>query len=318
MNHSRGGAQRSAGPVISLDIGGTSIRGGIVTDGARPEVQLHHRQPTEAEDGGPAVLRRALAIAQNLHALVPETRGISVACAGVIDPADGTVTSATELMPGWAGTDVGGALRAQTGLNCTVLNDVHAHALGEFHYGAGRGCASALVVAVGTGLGGGFLSGGQLVRGAGGLAGHVGHIHHPAASGLRCTCGRSGHLESVASGSGLTARYQERRGANDPNATDGAAVAAHAARGIQAAERALRVGGTALGECLGSLANAWAPERIILSGSVTGAGDIWWQAVREGYSASAMTPLQLRPIVLGELGDDAPLIGAAAMHRSNA
>lgn len=317
MRHSRPPTSNGAGPVIALDIGGTSIRGGIVTEGSRPQIRLRRREATQAQTGGAAVLKRVLTMAAALQAEAPEVTGVAVASAGVIDPATGAVASATELMPGWAGIQIGAALRAELNLESTVLNDVHAHALGEFHLGAGEGSSSTLVVAVGTGLGGAFISGGELILGAGGLAGHVGHMHHAAAAGIACSCGRTGHLESVASGSGMTSRYAETRQHEEPAADDGAAVAALASEATGTARKTLVAAGAALGECLGSLANAWDPETIILSGSVTGAGEPWWEAVRSGYCSSAMDALQDRPVVLGSLGDDAPLLGAAALHRES-
>ncbi|MGQ7786890.1 ROK family protein [Nesterenkonia sp. K-15-9-6] len=302
--------------LICLDIGGTAIRGGVATiaAGAVPQIGLRRRDLTHAAQGGAAVLRRAVQMVSAVLAEVPEAIGVAVSSAGVIDDATGQVVSATELIPGWTGVELGAALRRETGLRCTVLNDVHAHALGEVRVGAGEGCSSALVVAVGTGVGGALIHQGAPVRGAGGLAGHVGHMHHSAARQVVCSCGRTGHLESVASGSGIASRYAARRLPSDPEAADAAEVAAVAADVEGTARRTLITAGTALGECLGSLANAWDPERIILTGSVTGAGGLWWHAVRRGYAATAMDPLRHRALFRGALGDDAPLLGAATMH----
>lgn len=310
MNHRWVGG---APPMICLDIGGSSIGGAVVTLGESPEVHLRRSVPTGAQDGGRAVLDRAVSVARELQAEVPEVCGVGVASAGVIDPETGAVASATDLMPGWAGTALGAVLSEGLGLPLTtVLNDVHAHALGESRHGAGQGADSALVAAVGTGLGGAFIGTAGLVRGSGGLAGHIGHVQHAEAAGILCTCGRTGHLESITSGSGIEARYTARRGRDDPPAEDGAAVSRLAAEGVGLASATLRTAGTALGEALGSLSNAWDPEVIVLTGSVTGAGETWWSALRAGYASTAMDPLRGRTLTRGTLGADAPLLGAAS------
>lgn len=300
--------------VICLDIGGTSIRASAVTLNSQPMVTQRLRVETLAHQEGPAVLRRAVDLAADVHRYVPEAIGVAVASAGVISPGTGTVTSATELMPRWAGTEISRAVEYRLGLACTVLNDVHAHGLGEFTYGQGVGSSSALIVAAGTGLGGALVNDQELLRGSSGHAGHIGHVHHAAAEGLLCTCGRTGHLESIASGSGMAEQYANTRNSQDPVAAGGAAVVEHAGSGIAAAERVVHTAGRSLGESLGSLANAWDPERIILSGSVSGAGDVWWRHMLEGYRASAMDALQDRSLLRGALGDDAPLLGAAVDH----
>lgn len=304
-------------PVICLDIGGTSIRAGVVVLGTQPTVTSRLRTATLPQEGASAVLQRALDLAAEAHKQAPEADGVAVASAGVIGPGTGRVTSATELIPGWAGTELGETLSRKLGLPCTVLNDVHAHGVGEFSFGQGAGSSSAVVVAVGTGLGGAFFNAGELVRGPSGHAGHIGHVHHAEARGLRCSCGREGHLEVVASGSGMVQRYRQLKRSHDPPASDAAAVVAHAEDGVASAEQVVRAGAAALGESLGSLANSWDPERVILTGSVAGAGDLWWQELENGYRRSAMEALRDRPLLRGSLGDDAPLLGGAAHHQQS-
>lgn len=306
-----------AAPVISLDIGGTSIRAAVVTLGPQPIVKYRLRTATLPQQGASAVLQRALDLAAQAQQQAPAAVGAAVASAGVIGPGTGRVAFATELIPGWAGTEIGDAVTQHLGLPCTVLNDVHAHGVGEFCFGQGAGSSSALVVAVGTGLGGALFNAGELIRGPSGHAGHLGHVHHATARGLQCSCGRSGHLESVASGSGMHQRYGQLKRPHDPSAADGAAVVAHAYAGVAPAEEVVRAGGAALGESLGSLANSWDPERIILTGSVTGAGELWWQELKNGYRSSAMEALRGRPLLRGSLGEDAPLLGGAADHQES-
>lgn len=139
--------------VVAIDIGGTKIASALVTleEGAKPVVEFYDKIPTEAKKGGQQVLANAIKMARRVIELAGEdVCGIGVSSGGVIDPRTGDVTYANDMMPGWGGTHLGAELTAATGLPARVLNDVHAHALGEARWGAGRDASSCLVVAVGT------------------------------------------------------------------------------------------------------------------------------------------------------------------------
>lgn len=239
--------------------------------------------------------------------------GIAVSSAGVVDE-NGNIASATDTMPGWSGILLSDCLRNEFHVPVVALGDVQAHALGESTWGAGRSAQAVLLAGIGTGIGGAVCLGGKLLRGVHGLGGHLGHVTSPAAVGLLCSCGRTGHLEPVASGSGIIAQYRAERAASGRPVTgeiDGREISRLAEQGEKDAGRVIQTAGFSLGEALGSLANVTDPATIILSGSVTSAGDLWWEAVRDGYHSSAMDPVAQVPLVRGELGDSAPLIGAA-------
>ena len=340
------------GRYLVLDIGGTKIAAGVGTPGL---TSLNHRatRPTLPARGGAAVLETVLELAGDVAREAGDSlAGVAVASAGVIDRETGTVTSATDLIPGWAGTPLGPALCEATGLPAFVLNDVHAHALGEMRCGAGAGIQDAIVVGVGTGIGGAIVVGGRVLFGTRNLAGHLGHIHHRLAEGFMCSCGRQGHIESVASGTGVVDLYRFRTGAGrvstgadisraaddqvrtasiaywspsgDASPADsprereeavpsgGLELLRLAEHGDAEALKAFVDAGTALGEVLGSLANSLDPQAIVLSGSMTGAGEQWWEALRGGYRRQAMDPVREVPLMRGRLGGDAPLLGALA------
>jgi glucokinase len=196
--------------IIAVDVGGTKIRAGSVVDG----VLGHARTvPTPASAGARAILdtiaeAAAAVIAEpGRDAAVSEWR-IGVGAAGVIDPVTGTVVSATDSLSGWAGTRLVAELEARTQLRVRAVNDVHAHALGEAWSGASRGTGSSLLVAAGTGIGGGILWDRRLVTGRNSAAGHIGHLPAPAAAGLPCPCGATGHVEAIASGPAILATYR--------------------------------------------------------------------------------------------------------------
>lgn len=298
--------------IISVDIGGTKIASGLVTLGA-DEVRVEHvaSMPTEAALGGAHVLERIIASARRVADLAGEgVLGIGVSSAGVIDPVTGDVTSANDIMPGWAGTKLGSELEAALGLPVRVLNDVHAHALGEARRGAGRDAKSSLMVAVGTGIGGAFVEDGRIQLGAHGVAGHIGHVGCAAAEGLRCACGGEGHVETIAAGPAIIEEYRRLTGDADP-ALDGAEIERRAAAGDKSAAQAQLRSARAIGEVVAGMCSMLDPELIILSGSVALSGAIWHDGLAEAFAACAMAPCKAIPIVAGALSGDAPLIGAA-------
>ena len=303
--------------VVAIDIGGTKIASALVTLHAaeRPLVEFYEKIPTEAKQGGEHVLARAIASAKRVMEVAGgELDGIGVSSGGVIDPRTGDVTYANDMMPGWGGTHLGAELAAACGLPTRVLNDVHAHALGEARWGAGREAASCLVVAVGTGIGGAFAERGRIMLGAHNEAGHIGHVSCSDAAGVPCQCGATGHLETIACGPGIIARYAELGGETvlaDGTKIDGAVIDARAAAGDEAARAAEARSGHAIGEVLGSLTNMFDPTCIILSGSVAQCGPAWHDAMDAGWVEAVMPPCAATPIVSGDLGGDAPLIGAA-------
>ncbi|MEU3556415.1 ROK family protein, partial [Streptomyces fragilis] len=188
-------------PVVGLDLGGTKIAAALV--GADGTVLVRHTRPTPATGGAEAVLDALAEAAREVR--VPGVTRLGVAAAGVIDPVSGTVTSATDTIRGWAGTALAAGLAARTGLRVACDNDVRAAAATELADLGGDG--TLIYAAVGTGVGGAVAAGGRMLQGAGGVAGHLGHLPSPEADGLPCTCGATGHLEAIAAGPAITAHY---------------------------------------------------------------------------------------------------------------
>lgn len=303
--------------VVAVDIGGTKIACGLVTfsgDG-EPVVESVERIPTNPLRGGKAVLADVIAAVEAARARSPRpVAGVGISTGGVVDPRTGDITYANEMMPGWSGTPLGSAVEEACGIPCRVLNDVHAHALGEARWGGGRGYGSVLVVAVGTGISGAIVEGGVLALGSHDMAGNVGHMACEEAAGIECTCGAVGHLESVAAGPAIVEEYVRLSGEKtdpDGNPVGGAYISRLAEGGDEAAVAAEARSGCALGGVLASSANLIDPEAVILSGSVVQCGPVWHDALASGYADRAMAPVRDLPIEQGLLGDNAPLIGAA-------
>ena len=172
--------------VCSVDIGGTKIASAILeypASGGRPQVVYSAEVPTCAQEGGEAVYARIEGAIRAALEEKPELRvlGVGLGSAGVVDPKTGAIAYANAIMPGWSGIELGPRLREALNMPVEVIGDVQAHALGEAHWGAGRGHYSVLCLGIGTGIGGGYVEDGRAMRGFHGAAGHMGHIECTAA-----------------------------------------------------------------------------------------------------------------------------------------
>ncbi len=297
--------------IAALDVGGTKMAGALVrypAAGAAPEVVALRSVPTEAGRGGDAVLDTLTALVGDVAADADGAiAGIGVGTAGCVDVRTGGIAFANELMPGWTGQPVGERLRAMFGLPVAVLNDVKAHALGETRWGAANGAQTCLVIAVGTGIGGGIVVDGRVLLGAHGFAGELERMPCPDALGTPYACGTASELESIAAGSGIEDRYVSAGG----ESVAGDEIARRAADGEELAARVIREAGAVLGEAIATWTDLLDPEFVVLSGSVCNAGPLWRAALHEGFQRRAH-PLKCDlPIVDAALGGRAPLIGAA-------
>lgn len=299
---------------FGIDLGGTKIAAGLIA--ADGTVLASASAPTPATQGAQAVLDAVAALVTELSAAPAakdvDIAGLGLGAAGVIDAGTARVLSATDTILHWAGTDLAAELLARTGLQVRAVNDVHAHGLGEAWRGAAAGSANALLLAVGTGIGGSHLLAGIPQTGVHHVGGHMGHFASPLASGVRCSCGRSGHLEAIAAGPAIHRHYLRLGG--DPTVADTRELTARAYAGDQLARQALRTGALAVGIAAGSLANILDPELIVLSGGMIGAGSLWWDAVREGFATEAIDPLQHLELLPATLGNNAAIIGAAGLY----
>lgn len=294
---------------IGVDLGGTKIAGALVApDGT--VVGDVVRVPTPAADGGEAVLAAILGVVATLRRTHDDVDAVGVAAAGVID-AEGRVTSATDLLPGWAGTPVSQRVAEATGLPAVTLNDVHAAALGEAAHGAGRGAGVMLLAAVGTGVGGGVVRDGRVVLGRAGVAGSVGHVVVPEAVGHVCSCGVVGHVEAVSSGPALERLHVAAGGEAVPLRR----VAELAAAGDPRAAAVVADGARALGRALAGAVSVLDPDVVVVGGGVAQIGTAYLDAVAAALRENLMPAVRDVPVVAAALGTEAPVVGAAVAAR---
>lgn len=233
--------------------------------------------------------------------------GIGVGFPGVVK--DGVVRGTRVTWRSWLGYDLGGALGAATSLPVSIRNDVTCVLIGELAVGAAQGARNAVVAYSSHGVGGGLLIEGEVLTGA---AGHLGHLPVAAAAGMPCSCGGMGHVDSVASASGMTRLYRERRGLSAADVPHFGVVREAARSGEEIAVASLQVGGRALGSVLGGIVNLLAPELIVLAGE-SATEPIFATELAAAMAGELIPGADTPELRHAQLGGDAQLIGAALL-----
>jgi glucokinase-like ROK family protein len=258
-------AQSRSARAIGVDIGGTSVKAGWVD--REGNVDRVSSVPTNAAQGRDAI---AAATATVIETVLADGRragwepaGLGIASAGAIDVRNGIVFAATENLPGWAGFDLRAFAEDRFRLPVYVANDAHAAVLAELHFGLGRELSDFVAVTLGTGIGGGIISGGKLITGQHGFGGTLGH-QTIRVDGLPCNCGRRGCLEAYVSTAALIREYQAITG-NDTPALE---ISRLAIAGDRAALEAYHVLASFLAEGIANLFNIVDPQAVILSGGL--------------------------------------------------
>jgi len=307
-----------------IDIGGTKIAGAVVDDDG--VVLEEARVESPATD--PEAIEAAVAgLVARLAARHPVT-AVGVGAAGYIDADRSTVLFAPNIA--WRDEPLGRDLSRLTGLPVTIENDANAAAWGEFRYGAGRDVDDQLMITVGTGVGGGVIAGGRLLRGGYGVAGEIGHLC-VVPDGRQCGCGNRGCFEQYGSGSALVraardaavgpsllARDLLERAGGDPAGITGPLITAAAQDGDRFAIEQLRSLGQWLGHGIASLVAVLDPAVIVIGGGVSEAGDLLLDPIRDTF-ANTLTGRGYRPqaeIRPAVLGNRAGMIGAADLART--
>ncbi|MDB4865856.1 MAG: hypothetical protein JWR03_189 [Cohnella sp.] len=304
-----------------IDLGGTKMLAVIVDK--KGTVLVSEERPTLVEEGPARVIAR---MAELVRVLIRQSgrnvAGLGVATAGTLDPKDGTVQYAGNL--GWTRVPLGVTLAGELGLPVKVENDANAAAFGEWKVGAGRGTRHCVFVTVSTGIGGGIVSDGKLIRGRTSSAGELGHITIDW-NGPVCPCGNVGCLELYASGTAI-GKAGAAAAEADPAAArvllelvGGSAeritsreIAQAAESGDPVSQRILRDAGQALGVGLVSLVHVANPELIILGGGASHIGAPLLGPMEETFHRHVIASLgEGVRIVSPKLGVQAGAIGAA-------
>ncbi|KRV50651.1 ROK family transcriptional regulator [Wenjunlia vitaminophila] len=304
---------------LAVDIGATSID--VAVTNAELEVLGHLTRPMDVRQGPVVVFEQVLAMAAELR----QGDGFAGAGVGVPGPVrfpEG-VPVLPPIMPGWDGFPVREALSQELGCPVMVDNDVNLMAMGEQHAGVARFVADFLCIKIGTGIGCGIVVGGQVHRGTTGSAGDIGHIQVQP-DGRPCACGNSGCLEAHVGGGALARDAQDAaRSGRSPELAARWETAGHltaadltaaAAVGDVASLELVRAGGHRVGQIVAVLISYFNPGMVVIAGGVAGLGHDLLAGVRtQVYRQSPSLATGNLPIVLGELGAAAGVIGAARL-----
>lgn len=290
---------------MGVDVGGTKVLAGLV--GADGEVLRTVRLPSGGRTSTVATLEETLTEAVRLVSQDASPLGVGVAAAGFVDVRGESVAFAPHLP--WRDAPVRQRLAERWGLPVALENDATCATWAEVEHGALRGVEQGVVVAVGTGIGGGVVSGGRVVRGATGMAGEFGHAR-VVPDGRRCPCGLSGCWEQYVSGPALLR-------AAGPGHADGPAVTSAAQAGDSAALAAFAEVGTWLGIGVANLVAALDPEVVVVGGGVGRAGELLLQPARRALAEHLVGGAHRQPpaVVPARFREQAGVIGAAALAR---
>jgi glucokinase len=293
--------------VVGVDVGGTTIKAALLdSDGHE---YGRSQQPTPRHRGPDAVKAAIINTVVELRAQLTETErllAVGLVVPGVVDAQQGVAVYATNL--GWRQLPLRQIVAEAVGLPVALDHDVRAAGLAELEWGAGRGFQEVVLVALGTGIAAAVITRGQVVAGATGRAGELGHL--PVfPEGEWCACGQRGCTETYASAAGLSRRYSAASGASDVPAE---AVISRAAAGDPLANEIFNEAVTALGRALVHYVLLMDPELVLIGGGMAASG----AALVAPLTREVQAGLAWRPaptISIGKFAADAGLQGAGLL-----
>ena len=310
--------------ILAIDIGGTQFGLALASEDGR--LVRRARGRTDRSGGASWMIERILEAGRKLLERSPgKVSACGIAFGGPVDFESQQIVNSTHVA-GWDGVPLPDIVRRELKLRALMDNDANVGALGEFAFGAGVGCRNLVYYNIGTGIGGGIIIDGEIYRGSDGNAGELGHCP-VLPDGPRCDCGNRGCLESLCSGKSIGNRAAEavrrhpRRGRAIVECGDGEASAKFvfdAARegdrlALEIVEETCRY----LGMSVATAMNAFAPDTIVIGGSVSKAGRVLFDPLREEALRFVM-PVH-RPhlkIKRAKLGGNSQLLGAVAFAKS--
>jgi glucokinase len=310
----------SADATIGVDLGGTKMLVGAL-DGTTVLWESREASTGQSEDELVELLVREVSEA---HEARPDVVAVGLGIPATIDHDTGVAVSAVNLP--LADLPIRDLVSERVGLPVFVDNDANVAALAEYLFGAAQGKPNTVMLTIGTGIGGGLILGGEVYRGATGAGGELGHMVIQA-DGPPCqgNCPNHGCVEALASGTAL-GREGLAVAESSPDsalgrllaageAVDGKAVTEAAIDGDETAIGVLKLIGSRLGVACSSFANIFQPDAIVVGGGVIAAGELLLEPARREVRERALTPMNRTPILEATLGNDAGMIGAAAMAR---
>ena len=301
---------------LAIDIGGTSVKLGIVDEEGR--VLAKAEQSVCFDYYETPILTTVLSASEQFlkeQDVRPQSlAGIGVSATGQIDTHTGTVVGTCGSLPNYIGSPIKAELEAKFGLPVTVANDANCMTLGEVWVGGAKGYTDVIGVTLGTGVGGGILTGGRLLEGARGLGGELGHYRTHALDGVLCTCGASGSWERYAATTALVRAAQPR----NHKWRDGRAIFESAHAGDPIILALLEDWTDEIVQGLAGLVHIFNPQLILIGGGVSAQQELLIEPIARKVRASIMPAfaegLEIRA---AQLHNDAGMVGAVYYFRQS-
>lgn len=303
---------------IGIDLGGTQVRAALVGEQGTIFAQAEDR--TDAAAGPERVLRQILDLAEQVLAAGQPLSvvGVGVSTPGPVDTIAG-VASDVPTLAGFAGFPLKAELQKRFAYPVSLENDGIAAAIGEWQFGAGKGRDNLIYVTVSTGIGGGIISDGRVVRGRKGMAGHIGHMS-VTPNGELCPCGNRGCFEAYGSGTAFALRARRRalgctettlgKDGREIHSRDVFAAARH---GDGLANTLIDEEAEILGRGFTSLIHIFSPDLVVMGGGLSHEFDRLQPGIQDYIARWAMPAFNDVPVVRAALGQNSGLVGAAAL-----
>ena len=289
--------------IIAIDIGGTEIKYGLVS--SRGEVLFSSSLLTEASKGVEQLLEKIYKIVEELKN--DNMLGIAVSATGQIDGVIGKVVGGTNLIPGWIGTNLVDILEKKYKIPTVLENDVNCAALGEMWMGAAKEKKNFLCLTIGTGIGGGIVLEGELLRGEGSVAAEFGHIQI-VKNGNQCGCGSKGCYQSYASTTALLKLAEEKTGKK----LNGKEIFDEVHKNNIKYKEIVDEWVDYFTDGLATLIYIFNPSLIVIGGGVSKQGDFLKEIFKKSLEKKVMKNyLDILEIKMAERGNDAGMLGAA-------
>ncbi len=306
---------------VGVDLGGTAIKVGICNH--EGELLHTYEGPTEKDKGTDVVIDNIVKYVRLIVEQSPyswdQLVGVGAGVAGFTDLRAGVILLAPNI--GFRDVPIRAILEERLGKTIRIDNDANVAALGEAWSGAGKGVNDCVCYTLGTGVGGGIIINGKIYQGFAGLAGEIGHISVvPDLEAIQCGCGKMGCLETVSSATGIIRMAVEAVERGDHTSLSGIEqitakdIFDAAKAGDEVSIRIVNRAAFYLGKSMAAVAATLNPERFIIGGGVSKAGDILFSKIREVFAELTPSPLQQGvEIIPAKLGNDAGIVGAAGL-----
>ena len=302
---------------LGVDLGGTHVRAALVD--ARGAIRARAEERTDAAGGPDRVLAQIKRLTDGVLADAPEeVVGIGVSTPGPVDTIAG-VAQDIPTLAGFVGYPLRAELQKQYPFPVILENDGIAAAVGEWRFGAGRGLDNIVYLTVSTGIGGGVIADGRVLRGRMGMAGHIGHMSI-APDGALCPCGGRGCFEAYGSGTALAARARmaavgcgDTVLGRDGGGIDGRSVFAAARDGDRLANQLIDEEAEILGRGITSLLHIFSPDIVVVGGGLSDEFERLRPGMRSYVATFAMPAFRDVNVVKAALGQNSGLVGSAAL-----